>query len=273
MTAVDGIDLAVREWGDGAVPLLLLHGYVGSGLDWIDVAPRLARSRRVIAYDHRGHGDSGHAVKSSYTFDQLAADLAEFLHTRDPGPVDLLGHSMGGVVALMHTLAHPSTVRSLVLMDTAAAPAGNVPMEVLTPLLTMGREQGMPAVAQVVADFAVSTQAGSGVPEDVIRERAVAKFSTLDVEAMAAFADELVRYPSMVDGLSRIECPVTVIVGEKDDGLRGAADVLSARIPGAALVVIPGAGHSPQEDRPDDWVAAVLAHLERTEKEVSRDGR
>lgn len=262
---------SVREWGDGSVPLLLLHGYMGSGLDWIDVAPALARSRKVVAYDHRGHGDSGHAADpSSYTFDQLAADLATFIAARAMAPVDLLGHSMGGVVALMHTLRHPQTVRSLVLMDTAAAPAGNLPMDVLSPLIAMGREQGMQAVAQVVAEFAVSAQQGNGVAEDVIRERAVAKFSSLDVEALAAFANELGSYPSMVDELERISCPVTVIVGENDDGLRSAAEVMAARIPAARLVVIPGAGHSPQEDRPDEWVAAVVEHLDRVEQEVTR---
>lgn len=262
--------ISVRQWGDGAIPLLLLHGYMGSSLDWIDVAPALARSRKVVAYDHRGHGDGGHAADpSSYTFDQLAADLASFIDARALAPVDLLGHSMGGVIALMHTLRHPQTVRSLVLMDTAAAPAGNVPMDVLSPLIAMGREQGMEAVAQVVADYAVSTRKGGGVGADVIRGRAVAKFSSLDVEALAAFARELGGYPSMVDELERIGCPVTVMVGENDEGLRAAAEVMAARIPAARLVVIPGAGHSPQEDQPEEWVDAVLEHLDRIEKEVT----
>jgi pimeloyl-ACP methyl ester carboxylesterase len=272
-TALNGTELAVREWGGGVPALLLLHGYMGSGLDWIDVAPALAGSRQVVAYDHRGHGDSGHAADpSSYTFDQLAADLAAFIAVRGMAPVDLLGHSMGGVVALMHTLRHPQTVRSLVLVDTAAAPAGNLPMDVLAPLIAMGREQGMQAVAQVVADFAVSTRAGGGADENVIRDRAVAKFSGLDVEAMAAFARELVSYPSMADQLGRIACPVAVIVGENDEGLRDAAEVMAARIPAARLVVIPGAGHSPQEDRPHEVVAAVLEHLDRVEQEDTHHG-
>jgi len=54
-----------------------------------------------------------------------------------------------------------------------------------------------------------------------------------------------------------------VIVGEDDTGLRGAADILAAEIPGARLSVIAGAGHSPQEDRPSAWLDAVNEHLGR----------
>ena len=78
-----------------------------------------------------------------------------------------------------------------------------------------------------------------------------------------SFATELLNYPSMVERLHEIKCPVTVIVGEKDDGLRASAEAMAREIPGAELVVIHGAGHSPQEDNPKDWTEAVLAHLER----------
>ena len=262
--AVNNVKLAVRDWGDGQPPLLLLHGYMGSGLDWVDVAPLLADGRRVVAYDHRGHGQSSHPTGvDAYTFEALARDLGAFIEMSEQGPVDLLGHSMGGVVALMYALRHPERVRSLVLMDTAAAPAGNVPMEVLGPLIAIGREQGMGAVAQVVAEFAVNMPGVKSQSPDVIRERAIAKFSAMDIEALEAFAAELGRYPSMVDRLKEIACPVTVIVGENDEGLRAAADVFAERIVDADLVVIPGAGHSPQEDRPEAWVAAVLQHLAR----------
>ena len=82
-------------------------------------------------------------------------------------------------------------------------------------------------------------------------------------ELWPAFAEELGSYPSMVERLDEIACPVTVIVGENDTGLRASADTLATGIAGAELIVIPDAGHSPQEDQPDAWTAAVLAHLAR----------
>ena len=58
-------------------------------------------------------------------------------------------------------------------------------------------------------------------------------------------------------------CPTTVLVGENDTGLRASADLLAEGIPGAQLVVIPDAGHSPQEDQPQLWIDAVQHHLAR----------
>ena len=85
----------------------------------------------------------------------------------------------------------------------------------------------------------------------------------MDVDAFEAFGRELRAYPSMRDRLGELTMPVTVIVGEGDTGLRGAADILAAEIPGARLSVIAGAGHSPQEDRPSAWLDAVNEHLGR----------
>ena len=64
-------------------------------------------------------------------------------------------------------------------------------------------------------------------------------------------------------GSVTIGCPTTVLVGENDTGLRASADLLAERIPGAQLVVIPDAGHSPQEDQPQLWIDAVQHHLAR----------
>ncbi len=65
----------------------------------------------------------------------------------------------------------------------------------------------------------------------------------------------------MVAQLHTISCPTTIIVGENDHGLRDASDVMARQIPDAELVVIADAGHSPQEDRPDEWLHVVEHHL------------
>ncbi|CAO5151902.1 AB hydrolase-1 domain-containing protein [Frankia sp. AiPs1] len=110
--------------GDGGL-LVLVHGIAGSAEDWAAVAVDLAASRPVVAYDHRGHGASGWAPggRQQYTFDLLFADLVRVLDALGPAPVHLLGHSMGGVIALRYALEHPRRLRSLILVDTAAEPA------------------------------------------------------------------------------------------------------------------------------------------------------
>ena len=77
--------------------------------------------RRVVTLDQRGHGSSTKTgTLEGYTIEQLADDLAAFLDAVSDGPVDLLGHSMGGRVVMTMVLARPELVRSLILMDTSA---------------------------------------------------------------------------------------------------------------------------------------------------------
>ncbi|HVV75727.1 MAG TPA: alpha/beta hydrolase [Mycobacteriales bacterium] len=257
-----GVELTTYVQGEGEPPLVLVHGYIGSHVDWDLVAPALASSRRVITYDHRGHGDSTNAGNAAaYTFDKLVDDLESVVDALGPGPVHLLGHSMGGVVSMRYALRHPDALASLVLMDTAAEPMGGLPSEAIDGLVAVGRTSGMAAAAEIMVAFAA--ELGDRALDDAAKARALAKFSLLDVEAVGAFGAELGCYPSMLGALAALELPTTVIVGENDTGLRGAADSLAATIPGAVLVVIPGAGHSPQEDAPEAWLAAVEGHLAR----------
>jgi pimeloyl-ACP methyl ester carboxylesterase len=259
---VGDVVLRYDDIGAGAPPLLLLHGFTGAAIDFVDVIGPLAAERRVVAYDQRGHGDSTNTGDAAtYTFEQLTNDLSEFVDALSLAPFDLLGHSMGGIIALKYVLARPDRVRSLVLMDTGASPATRA-ADVFGGLTRIGREQGMDAVFAIIRQFWSQPSDSGGAPvSDVVLERVARKFSTMDPEAFAAFADQLGAYPSMVDRLGEIDCPVTVLVGENDTGLRASSDVLAARIRGAELVVIPDAGHSPQEDQPRDWLDAVRHHL------------
>jgi pimeloyl-ACP methyl ester carboxylesterase len=262
--AVGDVLLRCDDAGSGDPPLLLLHGFTGAALDFVDVIPALATSRRVVAYDQRGHGDSTNTGDAStYTFDQLTADLAAFVGARLSTPFDLLGHSMGGIISLRYVLAYPERVRSLVLMDTGAAPAAKLG-EVFGPLTQLGREQGMAAVFATVKQFWVQQADASGQPAPAVTmQRVESKFTRMDPEAFGAFSEALGEYPSMVERLGEIRCPTTVLVGENDTGLRASADVLAEGIRGAELVVIPDAGHSPQEDQPQLWTEAVQHHLAR----------
>lgn len=256
--------LRYDDHGHGDPALLLVHGFTGAALDFVDVIPALAADRRVVAYDHRGHGDSTNTSDPrSYTFAHLTDDLACFVDELDLAPLDVLGHSMGGIVALQFALAHPKYVRSLVLMDTGAAPVGSL-SGVFDGLIPIAREQGMEAAFEIVRSFWQQHAGSTGTPADpALVQRVHDKFCTMDPEAFAAFAEELGNYPSMVERLGEIACPVTVIVGENDSGLRASADTLAAGIPNAELIVIPDAGHSPQEDQPDAWTDAVRGHLGR----------
>jgi pimeloyl-ACP methyl ester carboxylesterase len=261
---VGDVALWYDDVGAGAPPLVLLHGYTGAAVDFADVIAELAVDRRVVAYDQRGHGDRTNTGDArTYTFAQLTADLTGFVDALDLAPFDLLGHSMGGIISLRYVLAFPERVRSLVLMDTGAAPVAQL-ADVFGGLTKLGRDEGMDAVFAVIRRYWVQQAETTGtVVSDAMLERVARKFSTMDPEAFAAFARELGDYASMIDQLGDIDCLVTVLVGENDTGLRASSDTLAERIPDAELVVIADAGHSPQEDQPRAWVDAVRRHLAR----------
>ncbi len=251
------VALAYDSTGEG-FPLVLVHGFTGSSLDWVDVIEPLAEDRQVVTFDHRGHGDSPNTGDAaSYTFDQLVDDMTEMLEDLELDRFDLLGHSMGGIVSMRYALAHPERVRSLILMDTAAeASADNTDM--MRAGIEQVRIQGTSALYELIQGFL-----GEGALADSRRARMQTKLGQMDPVAFTELGEELLTYPSVLDQLAGLRIPTTVIVGVNDHALRGRADDLAATIPGAELVVIPDAAHSPQEENRDAWLAAVGHHLSR----------
>jgi 3-oxoadipate enol-lactonase len=116
---VGGTRLAYRVWGSpGAEPLVLLHALGESAADWDVVAPAFARYRRVYAPDLRGHGHSD--WPGDYSVELMEADVLGFLDALKLDRVELIGHSMGGLVAYLLAGDHPERVRRLILEDVAA---------------------------------------------------------------------------------------------------------------------------------------------------------
>ncbi len=268
---VNGVDLVWSEWGSapaGAPALALVHGYTGSAHDFSLQADALAVDRRVITLDQRGHG---HSTKTGtvdgYDIEQLALDLAAFLDGVAEGPVDLLGHSMGGRVVMTLVLERPDLVHSLILMDTSAwsfrPDDEQVRAMVSHYIESFDPAGGMPETLSI------------GGPEDELIAAAVPRswqaekdaiFAGMDAYAvkalgMSLWSDIPDEPESLRSRLAEIACPTTVIVGEHDHPLVEQAPTLAAEVPGASLIVIPGAYHSPQLTHPEEWRGAVEAHL------------
>ncbi|HWE65787.1 MAG TPA: alpha/beta hydrolase, partial [Acidimicrobiales bacterium] len=224
--AVNGVELAWHEQGKGTPgqpTLILCHGYSGSSHDFSLHTDALAQTRRVVTLDQRGHGHSTRTGDlDSYTIEQLAADLIAFIEAVGQGPVDLLGHSMGGRVALSAVLARPDLVNSLVLMDTSA----------------WSFRQPDEAIATMVADFINRFDPARGVPtnfsipgpEDVLIAAAVPAawlaekdeiFAGMDAYALKALGTELLAegVASVRPRLAEVTCPTTVLVGSRDHPL------------------------------------------------------
>lgn len=113
----DTVDLQYRAVGEGA-PLLILHGLFGSGSNWRRIAKALQQEHhRACLVDLRNHGQSPHHAEMSYP--AMAADVLRLMDTLGLDQASLLGHSMGGKVAMWLALEHPERIARLVVADMA----------------------------------------------------------------------------------------------------------------------------------------------------------
>ncbi len=269
--SVNDVEVAWWERGEsaeGTPTLVLLHGFTGSSHDFALVADDLAVDRRVVLLDQRGHGRS--TKKGSvegYSLDQLVADLAVFVDTVGGGPVDLLGHSMGGRVAMGLTLSRPDLVSTLMLMDTSAwsfvPPDDNIRQLVKGWIEAFDPAKGMPESITM-----------GGPEEGLIEERTPASwqqekaaiFAGMDPYAVKAFgmallADVASGEASLRSKLASITCPTTVLAGQHDHPLVDQAPELASLVADGRLSVIDGAYHSPQLTHAEEWKHMVRAHL------------
>jgi pimeloyl-ACP methyl ester carboxylesterase len=200
--AVDGVTLQLRVWpaADPARPaVVLLPGTGETAEDWDVVAAALQPSRTVYAVNLRGHGPSD--WPGEYSIQAMADDVAGLLRQLDDRPVDLVGHSLGGLVACAVASAHPESVRRLVLEDVgvphprvAAAPerpAGELPfdwrvVEQVRPEIDDPDPRWAEVVARMSAPvLVIAGGPSSHVPQDGIAElvRAVPDGRQVDVDA------------------------------------------------------------------------------------------
>ena len=266
--SVDDVDLAWDRWGDAAgTPLVLCHGFTGCAHDFALQVPALAGGRRVLALDHRGHGSSTKTHDASgYTFARLTADLVAWIESTANQPVDLLGHSMGGRLAMLFAVHRPDLLRSLVLMDTSATSfvTDKATREMTTAFL--GRfdpTRGLPDLVKL-GDGPEQVLIDAATSDDWRAEMARLR-ADFDPWAFQSLGLELAgdTDTAFLEQLRAVTCPVTVIVGSLDQPLADQAVALTDVFADGELVVIDGAYHSPQLTHPKAWLAAVEGHLAR----------
>jgi len=268
-----GMEMELEDEGRGARPFVLVHGFTGSRDDFREHVPQLARLGRTIALDQRGHGGSTNSGRAEdYTLDGLVEDLAAAFDALKLARVDLLGHSLGGMVTLRYALAHPERVASLVLMDTSASPI-RMPFseKARAGIAALAREQGMGALAFAMREMASrnrdvppsAKRTEERMGSDVFWERVRRKLEAMDPVAWDALSRSLGKQVSVADRLGEIDCPTLVIVGAEDAALLKPSDEMERGIAGATRVTIPDAAHSPQLENPEAWSGAIHAHLAR----------
>ena len=257
---------AYHDEGRGDV-LLLLHGFTGSKLDFHDQIPWFSDRHRVLAPDQRGHGETTNVGRADgYTFDIMVDDLAGFLDRMDVERCHLLGHSMGGMVAMRFALQHPKRLQSLILMDTAAEPLTVFPPAVREQLAKDVRANGCASRLDLMKGMPMSDAQKRGVEFLGATEhwrRIELKLGQMDPEAWVGLGDEIANVPPALPQLPAIKTTTTIICGEADVPFVEPSGRMAKAIPNARLVMIPLAGHSPQYENAQAWRKAIDGHLAR----------
>lgn len=243
----------------GAGPaVIFLHGIGGDAESWLPELEALADRCRAIAWDMPGYG--GSPALPGMTFPALADAVKDLLGKLGIERAHLVGHSIGGMVALEFAARFPGRVASLVLYATSPAfgkPDGDWQREFLkarlAPLDAGGR------MADLAPSIVQSLVGDNPDPDGIAR--ATAAMARVPEAAYRAAMQCLVTFDRR-DALAGIAFPVLVLAGEKDDNAPAAMmERMAAKISGARFRVIPGAGHLAHFERPEAFRAELDAFL------------
>jgi 3-oxoadipate enol-lactonase len=255
---VNGVNLAVEVRGEGPA-ILFVHGYPLDRTIWRDQIDSLEGYRR-IAPDLRGMGQSD-APDLGYGMGIYADDLAALLDALGINEVVLCGHSMGGYVIFEFLRRWRHRVRALILMDTRAEAESTEGRRARDAAAATARDGGAGAVGGAMLPKMLAPGSEERAPELVDRVRRMMAATPVAgmIGALAAMRD---RHDSTGLLPTLAHLPTLVLVGEED--AHAAPDVarrMAALIPGARLVVIPGAGHLPPVERPSETTAEIREFL------------
>jgi pimeloyl-ACP methyl ester carboxylesterase len=254
------LELAYDAFGESGPPVVVLHGLLGSARNWAGFAKELAGAHRVITLDLRNHGRSPWA--DTMSFDEMAGDVAAFIERHDLSPAAVIGHSLGGKVAMRLALTRPQLIERLLVVDVAPVAYAHS----FGPFVEAMREADLAAV-QRRSDADLQLQ--DAVPDAVLRNFLLQNLVKTDagfvwrvnLEALAANMDELLGFPTPAADAA-YGGPTLFIAGSRSHYVQPEHRPLIERLfPNAEHVVIAGAGHWLHAERPAEFLAHVRRFL------------
>lgn len=254
---VNGVELFYKETGRGPEAIVFSHGLLMDHSMFEAQRAAFAGRYRVIAYDHRGQGES-QDPGSGQDMETLTTDAADLILALDAAPCHFAGLSMGGFVGLRLAVRRPALLRTLTLMNTGAEREpwpSRVRYGFLAQMVRLAGPGPFTGVA-VRALFGSTTRRSPD--RRAMLEEWTAKLRQRPRNVAEALLGVMQRREITTDELRTIQCPTLIIAGE-DDTARPPSDSerMAAFIPGARLVRITGSGHSSALEAPDAVIAAM----------------
>ena len=256
--------LDYEERGEGT-PVVLVHGFPFDRSIWRAQLEGLSSDARVIAIDLPGFGGSQPLGDGEATIDGYADAIARWAGETGLDRLVIVGHSMGGYVALAFARRHVEMLAGLGLVCTRPGPDTEQARQGRYTMIENVREKGPQAVVDAMLPRLLSPRTREERPavEEQTRQVMLRQGSEGIIAALQAMASR----PDSSPILARIEAPTAVIGGADDAIIPGSdEDLMAATIPGATRLRIDGAGHMPMLEQPERLTEALrnLARGSRT---------
>ena len=248
--------------GDGNTPILLLHGFDSSLLEFRRLLPLLAQKQATWALDLLGFGFSQRNLDIVLSPDNIKTHLYYFWKTSIDRPVILAGASMGGAAAIDFTLTYPEAVEKLILIDSAG----------LAKQPAIGKFM-FPPLDRLATEFLRNPKVRQSISQAAYFDKS---FASVDAQACAALHLKCLNwnkslvsftksggYGSFADSISDIQQQTLIIWGKQDKivGTKG-ADRFAREIPNSQLVWIDNCGHVPHLEQPHITAQTILDFVE-----------
>ena len=250
--------LHFKQLGHGE-PLVLLHGLFGSGDNWFGVAPKLAEKFHVFAPDLRNHGHSPHHAEMDYPL--MAADVEKFFVAQKIEHACVIGHSMGGKVAMQFALDFPARVKKLVIVDMAPRAYARTHDMIFAALLALDLEtfQARAEIEDTLAAKIPSLNLRRFLLKNLGRDEHGKFIWKMNLRGVA---ENYVHLGKVLSGGKMFSNPVLFIRGGKSDyiGAKDEAEILRL-FPSAEIQTIASANHWVHADAPEEFVRLVLKFL------------
>ncbi|MBJ7276005.1 alpha/beta hydrolase [Marinobacter salarius] len=280
------IDLAGLHWPAATAsetrPVLMIHGWLDNALSFARLAPALAGNRDVYSLDMAGHGRSGHRPEGQgYQLMDYVADLAELVETHfkdsPKGQIDLVGHSLGGIVSVLYAAAFPERVRRLVMIDSIG-PISRKPDEVIDQMRkSIIKRMTGSGKAVVYPDIELAAKAREGGMIPLSPEAArmlVTRSMKSSGDGFVWQTDPRLRHPSMImmDEAQVTACLKKVVTPTRflraTQGLLASRPELDSRLDAIAnldVVAVPGGHHCHLDGNVEPVIDAVRGFLDDAE--------
>ena len=266
MSEDPGVHLVAATWGSGE-PVVVIHGFTGSGEAMSPLASRLSGWRR-IAVDLPGHGRSpAPAELSCYSVEAMAASVAALAAGADDRPYHVVGYSMGGRVALALASAHPEVCRSLTLISATAgitdasqrAQRRDADAALADRIEALGLDQFVEDWMALPMWDTLRARLRPSEWEASMRQRLRSDPTGLANSLRAAGTGSMTP---LWDRLATLEAPTLVVCGELDARFVEIGLAMSELLPKGELAVVPGVGHAVHLESPEGCADIVADFIQ-----------